>query len=191
MTVMAHDHGGRPYTVEDLEGMPDDGRRYELIDGTLLVGPAPGARHQRVVARLVVVMEQACPDDLLVFPAPFAVRTSATNELQPDLLVTRLEDVTEKLLPVAPLLAVEVLSPSTALNDFNSKKAAYERLGVPAYWVIDPREPKLIAFELDAAGRYEQVAEVKGEDQFDAVLPFPVRVVPVELLGTLRDRPLE
>ena len=70
-------------------------------------------------------------------------------------------------------------------NDLNNKKAAYERLAVPCYWVIDPQQPTLIAFELDPDGRYRQVAEVKGEDAFEAVRPFPLRVVPVELLGTL------
>ncbi|MCC8251425.1 Uma2 family endonuclease [Saccharothrix luteola] len=191
MTVMAHDQGGRPYTVEDLGGMPDDGRRYELIDGMLLVSPAPGARHQKVVLRLGMFMELRCPDDLHVFSAPFSVRTSESNELQPDLLVARDADLTDKLLPVAPLLAVEVLSPSTALNDLNTKKAAYERMGVRSYWIIDPQDPKLTVFELDADGCYGQVAEVKGEDSFDATLPFPVRIVPAQLLGTLYNRPVE
>ncbi len=86
---------------------------------------------------------------------------------------------------MAPLLAVEVLSPSTALYDLNTKKAAYERLGVPAYWVVDPQQPGLTVFELDDDGHYRQVAEVKGEDAFEARRPLPVRVVPVELLGTL------
>src|SRR5262249_36839991 len=75
--------------------------------------------------------------------------------------------------PGRSLLAVEVLSPSTAINDLNNKKAAYERLGVPSYWVIDPQQPTLIAFELDPDGHYRQVAEVKGEDAFEPVRPSP------------------
>lgn len=58
-------------------------------------------------------------------------------------------------------------------------------MGVRSYWVIDPPDPKLTVFELDAEGRYELVAEVKGEDPFDATLPYPVRIVPAELLGTM------
>ncbi|WP_433269765.1 Uma2 family endonuclease [Actinosynnema sp. CS-041913] len=166
--------------------MPDDGRRYELVDGHLLVSPAPGLRHQKVVAKLVVRLDAECPDDLHVLPAPFAVRPSTSTELQPDVLVARDVDLTDKLLPVAPLLAVEVLSPSSVLVDANLKKSVYERMGVPSYWMIDPRELKLTVFELDADGRYELVAEVKGDDPFDAVRPFPVRVVPVELLGSLK-----
>ncbi|WP_033437343.1 Uma2 family endonuclease [Saccharothrix sp. NRRL B-16314] len=188
MTAMAHDQGGRPYTVEDLEGMPDDGHRYELIDGWLHVSPARGYRHQRVVLKLGALLDAACPDDLTVLPAPFAVRPSGNTELQPDVLVGRDVDFTDKLLPVAPLLAVEVLSPSTGIVDLTLKKGAYERMGVVSYWIIDPRELTLTVFELDSDGRYAVVAEVKGEDQFDATLPFSVRVVPAELLGAVRER---
>ena len=87
-----------------------------------------------------------------VFAAPFAVRTSTSTELQPDVLVARDEDLTEKLLPVAPVLAVEVLSPSSVINDLNNKKAAYERMGVESYWVVDPQAPSIMVFEL-ADGR--------------------------------------
>jgi len=189
MTAMTveYPNGSDPFTVEDLERMPDDGHRYELLDGTLLVSPAPGFRHQKIVSRLVSILDGACPDELHVLPAPFAVRTATDTELQPDVLVARDEDLTEKLLPVAPLLAVEVLSPSTALIDINTKKAAYERMGVQSYWIIAPAEARLTAFELDR-GVYTQIADIKGEDVFDAELPFPVRIVPAELLGTLWGR---
>jgi hypothetical protein len=103
-----------PFTVHDLEGMPDDGRRYELIDGELLVSPAPGLRHQTVGLRLYRVLDDACPDDLYVLTAPFAVQTDISNEVQPDVLVARFDELTEKNLPAAPVLAVEVLSTSSA-----------------------------------------------------------------------------
>jgi Uma2 family endonuclease len=79
-----HSDPSAPLTVEDLERMPDDGRRHELLDGMLIVSPAPGARHQKVVAQLVVELTAACPRDLFVFPAPFGVRTAPDIELQPD-----------------------------------------------------------------------------------------------------------
>jgi len=179
---------GRPFTVHDLEGMPDDGNRYEVIDGTLLVSPAPGASHQTVVLELAVVLRSRCGAGLRVLVAPFAVRTDEANEVQPDVLVAREEDLTEKDLPVGPLLAVEVLSPSSTLKDFNLKKAVYERMGVPSYWIIDPRDPSLTVFELAESGNYEQVAQVEGEKAFEASQPFPVRVVPEELLGGLNLR---
>ncbi|WP_442638269.1 Uma2 family endonuclease [Saccharothrix yanglingensis] len=180
---MANDCEGPLYTVEDLEGMPDDGRRYELVDGALHVSPATGHRHQKVVSKLIMFLGNRCPGDLEVLSAPFSVRPSPTVELQPDVLVTRAEDVTDKLLPVAPLLVVEVLSPSTAAYDLNTKKAVYERLGVVGYWIVDPREPTLSVFELDAEGCYELVAEVKGGDAFHATAPFSVRIVPDDLLS--------
>ncbi len=180
--------GSGPLTVRDLERMPDDGRRYELIDGSLIVSPAPGTRHQMMAYRLFAVLDAACPDEFYVLGAPYSVRPSETTELQPDVLVGRAEDFTEKLLPTAPVLAVEVLSPSTTLNDLNTKKAAYERLGVPDYWVIDPHEPSLTVFELDPDGQYQEVAKVAGAESFATRRPYPVRIVPVELLGRLAQR---
>lgn len=175
----------QPFTVADLEGMPDDGKRYELIDGMLFVSPAPMLRHQKMLGQLYIRLDAACPAGLHVITAPFSFQPSDSTELQPDVFVARHEDFTDTLLPVAPLLAVEVLSPSTTLYDLNTKKAVYERHGVSSYWILDPQDPTLTVFEVDAHGRYQQIAEVKGDDEFHAERPFPVTVVPVELLGSL------
>ena len=75
-----------PFTVADLEEMPDDGRRYELIDGELLVSPAPSWAHQEAVMALSILLRQARPAGLRVLPAPFAVRPDRLNEVQPDVL---------------------------------------------------------------------------------------------------------
>lgn len=178
---------GRPFTVDDLEAMPEDGHRYELIDGVLIVTPAPGWYHQQGSGALFVQLWNACPAEFRVLSAPFAVQTSVHNELQPDILVARYGDLTLKNLPVAPVLAVEVLSASTALNDLNNKKAAYERMGVASYWVLDPEPPgALTVFELDSHGRYQEVARVNGDEKFTAERPFPVTVIPARLLDGLR-----
>jgi Uma2 family endonuclease len=86
-----------------------------------------------------------------------------------------------------PLLVVEVQSPSTALIDLNVKKAAYERFGIDAYWIVvpDPAEPSLTAFEL-TDGRYELAAQVTGDDVFSARRPFAVEVRPSDLVARLR-----
>jgi Uma2 family endonuclease len=193
MTAMSTDPclagvaAGRPFTVHDLEAMPDDGHRYELIDGVLIVTPAPGWFHQESSAELFVQLRLACPREFRVLSAPFGVRTSVRNELQPDILVARYVDLTPKNLPVAPVLAVEVLSASTALNDLNNKKAAYERMGTVSYWVVDPEEPgRLTVFELDARGRYAEVANVCGDEKFTTERPFPITIVPARLLDGLR-----
>ncbi|WP_410612052.1 Uma2 family endonuclease [Amycolatopsis sp. lyj-109] len=185
MTDFQYPTGSGPMTVRDLEEMPDDGRRYELVDGTLLVTPAPGFRHQKIAYRLYGVLEDACPLEFEVVGAPFAVHHGDKIELQPDVLVGRDEDFTEKDLPAPPVLAVEVLSPSTAIYDLNLKKAVYERLGTGSYWVIDPVDPTLTVFELDADGCYQQVAKAAGDEVLELERPFPVRIVPRELLGRL------
>jgi Uma2 family endonuclease len=175
-----------PFTVHDLKGMPDDGRRYELIDGELLVSPAPGPRHQTLVYQLHRLLDDTCPADLYVIGAPFAVQTDTSNEVQPDVLVARFAELTDKNLPAAPVLAVEVLSSSGRLIDLNLKRAHYQRLGTPSYWVLDPDVPDLLVLELDAGGQYQEVVRVVGEAVFEAHQPFKVCVVPAELLGRLR-----
>jgi Uma2 family endonuclease len=178
---------GRPFTVADLEAMPDDGNRYELIDGMLIVSPAPGWSHQEMGGALFVLLRAACPRELRVLQAPFAVQTAFDSEVQPDVIVARYTDLTPKNLPVAPVLAVEVLSHSTALHDRNTKKAYYERIGVASYWLLDPAEPgALTAFELDGAGAYREVGRAVGDEEFRAQRPFPVTIVPARLLDGLR-----
>lgn len=76
-----------------------------------------------------------------------------------------------------------MLSPSTRIFDLTLKRAAYERMRTPSYWVLDPDGPDLRAFELDSAGEYVLVAHVTEDEPFDATRPFPVRVVPAELLS--------
>lgn len=177
---------GRPFTREDLERMPDDGRRYELIDGVLVVSAAPGRVHQRAVLHLAVQLFAVCPAEMEVMIAPFAVGLAVDTELQPDVLVACRDKLTEKDLPGAPELAVEVLSPSTRLIDLNNKRERFERAGTASFWVVDPivrpDEARLIAWELGDDGRYQQVADVSGESEFHAKKPYPVTVVPATLV---------
>ena len=171
----------RPLTYDDLADLPDDdGHRYELVDGTLIVTPAPSYRHQSVSLRLSVLLDAACPADLRVLTAPFAVTLGADTELQPDLLVASRADFTERDLPTAPLLAVEILSPSTQLIDLNLKKARFEKVGCPSYWVVDPVEPRVTAWELEGA-TYAQVADIAADESWTAERPFPVTVTPSDL----------
>ncbi|HEX4224798.1 MAG TPA: Uma2 family endonuclease [Pseudonocardiaceae bacterium] len=174
-----------PLTVDDLENKPYDGNRYELIDGELFVSPPQGYAHQEIVAELLGRLRAARPRHMTVLSAPFAVQLNFNTEVQPDVLAAPKSDFTAKRLPGPPSLAVEVLSPSSSVRDLNKKKRTYERFGVPSYWVIDPLELSLIAFELDDAGHYQTVAEVAGDKPFEATRPFPVRVVVTELLDPL------
>ena len=175
----------RAFTVEDLDHTPDDGFRYELIDGVLIVSPHPTVSHQEVLAELAVQLRHACPPGLFAVPAP-GVRMSADTELVPDIGVIPRDQLTGRRVTRTPVLVVEIESPSTALFDLNTKKAVYERFSITSYWVVIPDvdQPELIAFEL-RDGRYEQVAHVTGGTPFRAERPFPVEVVPARLVAGL------
>lgn len=177
MTMTAH---GGPMTRAELESLPDDGRRHELIDGVLVVTPAPRVGHQTMSRNLLLRLCEGCPDDLRVLYAPLDVVLADDTVVQPDLLVAPLGQFTDKELPGAPLLAVEILSPSTRLVDLNLKRARYEAAGCQGYWVLDPDALSLRAWEL-REGAYVEVASVVGEETFRAELPFPVDLTPAEL----------
>lgn len=170
------------YTYADLEQMPDDGHRYELLDGTLLVTPAPVPLHQTVVFRLARLLDDAAPRDLQTFIAPLDVVLADDTVLQPDALVARRSDVAARNLPAPPVLAVEVLSPSTERIDRFLKHSRYAAAGVAHYWIIDPYEPSLVAYEIGADGTYIEVASVVGQETYAASSPFDVRVTPSALV---------
>jgi Uma2 family endonuclease len=170
----------RPLTRADLDAIPDDGHRYELLDGSLVVTPAPARRHQRLVGELHLLLRQTCPAELEVLLAPFDVALAPDTVLQPDLLVARRSDTTERDLPAAPLLAIEVLSPSTRLIDLNLKRARYEAAGCPSYWVVDPEGPSVTVWELEA-GAYVEVANLGGDDTWVARAPYSVELNPRRL----------
>jgi Uma2 family endonuclease len=173
---------GRPFTVEDLDFMPDDGNVYELIDGVLIVSPPPGRRHQRALARLAELFDEVCPDDLAVLCPPYVVRSAADTELRPDLQVAWEVDIEGAVVLDAPELVIEVVDPRTTINDLNNKKAAYARMGVPHYWVLDPARPSMLTHELHG-NRYRQATRICAEEPFETAEPFPVRIVLTELLG--------
>ncbi len=76
----------RPFTAADLDALPDDGRRYELIDGVLIVSPAPSYPHQRAASNLHVLLRSACPDEFEVLFAPLDIKLADDTVLEPDLL---------------------------------------------------------------------------------------------------------
>jgi Uma2 family endonuclease len=85
------------------------------------------------------------------------------------------------------LLAVEVISPSSGLRVGSLKKAVYERMGVPAYWIVDPTRgrPRLTAYELEGIS-YREAAAVTGSEVWNATRPFPVQVIPADLTAGLQ-----
>lgn len=132
-------------------------------------------------AGLFQALVSSCPADLRVLYAPLDVTLADDTVMQPDLLVARKVDFGERDLPAAPLLAVEILSPSTRRIDLTLKRSRFEAAGCPSYWVVDPDRPSLTVWQL-VDGAYVQVADVSGEEQFAATEPYDVVVVPAELL---------
>jgi Uma2 family endonuclease len=131
-----------PTTADELDDLPSDGNRYEIIDGVLLVTPAPSLRHQwaltRLLTRLLPYVESI---GLALFVAPTDVRASATTQVEPDLFVLpRQREIARARNWVAMTqlrLAVEVLSPATRRVDRGRKRTLYMSQGVAEYWIVD------------------------------------------------------
>jgi len=130
------------YTIEDLDRLPEDGNRYELLDGLLLVTPAPAASHQVVVSRIQLRLGEALqrPGHAHVV-GPGAISAPPKTQLQPDILVypSRFPPRAEWLDIDEHWLAVEVLSRSSRIYDREFKRDAYFALGVQQVWLVDRR----------------------------------------------------
>lgn len=167
-------HSG-PFTPEDREAMPEDGRRVELIDGCLVVSPSAGRPHNDLVMHLFRLLDRVCPDGVTIYNVPYDYRLADGSELVPDITVARREDIGEKRITVPPLLVVEVISPSSRWMDPLVKRAKYEAAGVPAYWIGDPVAQRLTVLELDR-GRYVERAVLGEGDEVTLQQPYDVTV---------------
>lgn len=153
-------------TYDDYAALPDDGRRYELYEGELIVCATPRPRHQLVIGNLYMLMVEHVRRRGLgqVFLSPIDVILSRITVVQPDLVyldTTRLGIVTDRAIEGAPTLVVEVLSPSTDARDRGDKQALYARYGVPYYWIADPEARTVEALRLSGEV-YEPVATLAG-----------------------------
>jgi Uma2 family endonuclease len=173
----------RPFDLEDLLAAPDDGNRYEVLDGALVVTPPPGPAHQTVVGELFVVLREAArPRKLRVFMAPLAWRIGPGQVPEPDLMVVSPEAVGGRAIEKAPVIVVEVLSPTGKDRDLFDKRRIYGQAGAQWYWLVEPADPSLTVLRL-VEGRYEEAARVVGDSAYTTEDPFPVTVVPNQLLG--------
>ena len=132
------------WTVEMLDALPDDGRRYELIDGALFVTPAPGELHQLVAGRIYIVLEHylhgSAVGRAMISPSDVRRGDRTKNRVQPDVFVLRLVDGKRPPYPYAMsdlLLAVEVPSPTDPAYDYQTKRELYLANGVGEYWVLN------------------------------------------------------
>lgn len=180
MAVMTATEAGR-FTEADFEALPDDGRRYELLDGAIVVTPSPGFRHQVAIGSLFRLLADAAPAHLHACLSPLDTYLPTGDILEPDVLVIDPRIVVDDKVRGVPLLAVEVLSPSSRRRDVGDKLTAYRDAGVPSYWVVDPVDPRLRVWAL-RDGEYVEVADVRGTDEFTADAPYAVTVRPADLV---------
>ncbi len=138
---------GGKLTAEEYYALPDDGQRYELIEGDLIVPPAPNLNHQGVSGELYLLLRSAADAiDAKVFAAPTDVYLSPDTVVKPDLLVVlqeHAERMAKRGIEGVPDLVVEILSPNNSDRDQQMKARLYAQAGVREYWIVSP-EAKVI-----------------------------------------------
>lgn len=169
------------YTIADLERERerDDGLRWELLDGELVMTPSPRTVHQAIIRELTIRLAPQAPEGAQLFTAPLDVRLDDRNVLQPDLMLVAEGIIGDEFISGAPILVVEILSPATRRRDLVTKRDILERAGCPHYWVIDPADASVRIWEL-ARGAYRLTAHALGDE--------PVTVGrPIELTFTVNE----
>ena len=161
------------WTYEDYLNLPDDGRRYEIIEGVLYVTNAPDIDHQFTVMEIAFHLKTFVTRQKLgyILTAPFEVHLSQkTRPVQPDVLFIRAEKWPApgaKFFEGVPDLIIEVLSPSTTRTDQSIKFSAYEQTGVPEYWIANPKTCSVEVFTL-SGGEYALVNEFIGDEVIES-----------------------
>jgi Uma2 family endonuclease len=145
-------------TYDDLLAMPEDGNRYELIFGEIVMTASPKSKHQYALFQLGKLIDAFARDNRLgvVYVAPYDVKLSAHNVVQPDILFvlwSRRTILTENYVDGPPDLIVEVLSPTNRANDLIRKATLYADFGVPEYWIADPETDDITVHVLES-GHY-------------------------------------
>jgi Uma2 family endonuclease len=168
---------GDVWTIEDLRRLPHDGTRYELIDGSLLVSPAPAKPHFRAVNRLVTLLRAHAPAHLVVGENAGIAMSGRRTYRIPDISVLHvgaLDGDGQGFDPGDVVLAVEVVSPDSAGDDLVMKRYQYGKEGIPHYWIVDQRRRELTVLRHDGVVGYADVAVVGPGDRWRAAEPFPV-----------------
>ena len=160
----------------DLLTMPDDGRRYEIHGGQLVVVPSPLVRHQVLVGTVFRILDAyACVSGGTALVAPLDIVFDEFDVVQPDVLFFRAERAhllqPDAVTRHAPDIVVEVLSPSTAATDRGRKMRTFARYGVPEYWIVDPIARRIEVHALED-GVYRETQVAAGDETVQSVL-FP------------------
>jgi Uma2 family endonuclease len=174
------------WTYKEYAALPDDGRRYEIMDGVLLVTPSPRPSHQNVDASLTFYLFLHVNMAGLgrVFSAPLDVELTPKRVFQPDLLVllnSSLDKITATHVVGAPDLVVEIASPGTAKYDRSSKYQAYAQAGVEEYWMVDT-EMRSVEILVLQGNVYQSQGIFQGKDTLLSKVVPGMRAVRVEQL---------
>jgi Uma2 family endonuclease len=184
--VIPADHTPGPpqgrWTYADYAALPEDGKRYEIVDGVLYMTPAPGTGHQGVSARMVAhfMVHVEFAGLGRVFAAPIDVELALGTVVQPGVLVilnANLGIITPSRIVGAPDLVVEIASPSTAGYDRREKQDAYALTGIPEYWIVDPGAQTVELLTL-AGQVYQSRGIYRGQAQVPSLV-VPSMPVPV------------
>ena len=157
-------------TYDDYRLLPNDRNRYEILDGELSVTPAPATKHQIALGNLyrILSIHVFANQTGRLLLAPTDLILAATTVVQPDLIFidrNRSRVVTERGVEGAPTLVVEILSPTTHRTDRQTKAQLYAKYGVPHYWLIDPDQHVLEAYEITGE-QYNLVTKAQNTDLF-------------------------
>ena len=157
-------------TYDDYCELPNDRNRYEILDGEFSVTPAPAAKHQIALGNLhrILSIHVFANHSGRLMLAPTDLILAATTVVQPDLIFIgndRSQVVTERGVEGTPTLVIEILSPSTHSTDRQIKAQLYAKYGVPHYWLIDPDQHVLEAYERSGE-RYNLVTKAQDADVF-------------------------
>ncbi len=170
------------WTYDDYAALPEDGQRYEIVNGVLVMAPAPSPEHQAIVVRLThylfVYVELAQLGR--VFTSPIDVELGPKHVYQPDIVVVLKAHegiIHEKKIVGTPDLMIEVASPSTAAFDRLTKYEIYARAGIAEYWIVKPAARSIDVMVLDA-GEYRLLGTFTGKTMLPShVIPnLPVQV---------------
>jgi Uma2 family endonuclease len=154
-------------TYDEYCLLPDDGNRYQVLEGELFVSPAPRPHHQRVLFHLALLLHDYVLEHRLgeIFIAPIDVILEPTTIVQPDIVFIgsdKAEIVTDLNIQGPPDLCIEVVSPTTGLIDRHAKRNIYARFGVREYWIVDPNRQTVNVYTLrDRA--YGEAIEMTGD----------------------------
>ena len=171
------------FKAADIWDTPEDGRRYEVVDGQLYATPPPIPEHQGATSGLCRHLLPYIYERRVgrLYTAPVGVELDDENGIQPDLVYVsreRLHIVGRRGIEGAPDLVVENLSPSTRSRDRGVKLRRYAVAGVPHYWIVDPRSRALESYRLGERG-YELTGKYGPGEIFRPEL-FPGLEIPID-----------